>query len=147
MPAPGSSYNRLILPAPSNSEPQMHISHTLLPRPPRIGVSVACETCRRRKTRCNGNRPRCAKCDTNGIPCTYALPLKDHDLRQQIRSLEAEQEVNGKLIELLRSRNASEASLVLNLLRQNTSVRNILRQIELGDMLCNLSHQDGHGCS
>ncbi|CEI65859.1 unnamed protein product [Fusarium venenatum] len=51
MPAPGSSYNRPILPAPSNSEPQMHISHTLLPRPPRIGVSVACETRRRRKTR------------------------------------------------------------------------------------------------
>ncbi|OBS28095.1 hypothetical protein FPOA_02035 [Fusarium poae] len=142
-----SSYNRPILPAPTRSEPQMHISHTLLLRPSRIGVSVACESCRRRKTRCSGQRPRCEKCDTNGTACTYALPLKDHELRQQIRTLKTQQEVNGKLIELLRSRNAGEASLILNLLRQNTSVQGILRQIELGDMLCNLSHQADHGCS
>jgi hypothetical protein len=143
------SHARPLLPALlPRSEPQMHISRTLLPRPPRIGVSIACESCRKRKVRCNGDRPQCANCTRNGVSCTYPLPIKDHELRQHIRVLETEQEANRKLIELLRSRDHGEASLILDLLRQDTtSIHGILRQVEDGDMLCDLSHQAGKSCS
>jgi hypothetical protein len=46
---------------------------------------------------------------------------------------------NQNLIDLLRSRNHDVADSILDLLRQDTSVRDILRQVEHGDMLCELS--------
>lgn len=46
---------------------------------------------------------------------------------------------NQNLIDLLRSRNHDVANSILDLLRQDTSVRDILRQVEHGDMLCELS--------
>jgi hypothetical protein len=46
---------------------------------------------------------------------------------------------NQNLIDLLRSRNHEEANSILDLLRQDTSVCDILRQVEHGDMLCELS--------
>lgn len=46
---------------------------------------------------------------------------------------------NQNLIDLLRLRNQDEANYILDLLRQDTSVRDILRDIEHGDMLCELS--------
>jgi hypothetical protein len=74
------------------------------------------------------------------------MPVKDHELRKRIRSLESEQEANRKLIEMLRSRDPGEASLILDLLRQDTSVLNILHQVEHGDMLCYISHHAGTRC-
>ncbi|RGP65847.1 tagatose 1,6-diphosphate aldolase [Fusarium sporotrichioides] len=56
------------------------------------------------------------------VSCTYPLPIKDNELRQHIRTLEAEQEAHRKLIALLRSRDHGEASLILDLLRHNTSI-------------------------
>lgn len=46
---------------------------------------------------------------------------------------------NQNLIDILRSRNQDEANSILDLLRQDASVRDILRDIEHGDMLCELS--------
>ncbi|CAG1977552.1 unnamed protein product, partial [Fusarium graminearum] len=89
-------------------------------------------------SQCNGARPQCASCAKNGVACAYTLSLRVHKLRQHIGVLETEQEANRRLIELLRCRNPSEATLILDLLRQNTSVQSILRQVEVGDMLCNL---------
>lgn len=140
------SHNRPLLPALQRSRPPVQSSRTLLPRQHQAGVSIACESCRKRKTRCNGARPQCASCAKNGVACAYTLPLRVHKLRQHIGVLETEQEANRRLIELLRCRNPSEATLILDLLRQNTSVQSILRQVEVGDMLCNLSHKAGNSC-
>ncbi|UZP34695.1 hypothetical protein NXS19_002511 [Fusarium pseudograminearum] len=141
------SRNRPLLPALQRSRPPAQSSRTPLPRQHRAGVSIACEFCRKRKTRCNGARPQCASCAKNGVACTYNLPMRVHKLRQHIGVLETEQEANRRLIELLRYRTPSEATLILDFLRQDTSVHSIIRQVEVGDMLCNLSHRAGNSCS
>ncbi|OJJ42652.1 hypothetical protein ASPZODRAFT_76256 [Penicilliopsis zonata CBS 506.65] len=41
-------------------------------RRPRLKVSKACQECRSRKTKCDGNRPACARCQTGGKTCNYS---------------------------------------------------------------------------
>ncbi|KAI0451007.1 putative C6 transcription factor [Xylaria acuta] len=40
----------------------------------RTTVLVACDPCRRLKTKCDGERPACRKCRNKGQVCTYELP-------------------------------------------------------------------------
>ncbi|CAG7565241.1 unnamed protein product [Fusarium equiseti] len=131
-----SSCSRPLLPAPPAQHPTPPPPRrAILPRQPRIGVSVACDSCRKRKVRCNGSRPRCANCVQSDMACTYAIPIRDHELRRRVRHLETEQEPNRRIIELLQSRSQEEASLILRLLREGVSIHGILRQVEHGDML------------
>ncbi|KAG7404268.1 Nitrogen assimilation transcription factor nirA [Fusarium oxysporum f. sp. rapae] len=134
-------FQRPLLPAAAPPEPETHpaASRHLLPRHPRIGVSVACENCRKRKVRCNGSRPRCAACVRTGHECVYIPTSKDRELKRKYEDLETEKTTYQKVIDLLRSRKHGEANLILDLLRQNTSVHDVLRQVEHGDMLCELS--------
>jgi len=67
------------------------------------------------------------------------MTTTDQELRQQFKNAEIEQTESQNLINLLRSRNHDEANSILDLLRQDTSVRDILRDIEHGDMLYELS--------
>ncbi|KAJ4263093.1 hypothetical protein NW762_006711 [Fusarium torreyae] len=136
----GSSQNRPrpLLPA-IQQQPPAPIPRHILPRHPRVGVSVACENCRKRKIRCNGGRPRCAACARTHSECIYTPATKDHELQRKFENLETEKTAYQKLIDLLRSREHGEANLILDLLRQDTSVHEVLRQVEHGDMLCELS--------
>lgn len=38
---------------------------------PKKRVSVACELCRSRKTRCDAKKPSCSFCSQTGVPCNY----------------------------------------------------------------------------
>ncbi|EXU95357.1 Zn(2)-Cys(6) zinc finger domain protein [Metarhizium robertsii] len=46
-------------------------SESLEPKKPRVGVSVACNDCRRRKIRCDGQRPVCSNCQGKTERCEY----------------------------------------------------------------------------
>lgn len=42
---------------------------------------LACDTCRSRRTKCDGRKPACSFCEEHGIPCNYrsvppAVPSK-----------------------------------------------------------------------
>ncbi|KAL2204830.1 hypothetical protein CC79DRAFT_1335435 [Sarocladium strictum] len=37
-------------------------------------VAIACSACRIRKSRCNGDRPRCGLCERLGFECVYEMP-------------------------------------------------------------------------
>jgi len=37
-------------------------------------LTVACDTCRGRRTKCDGVRPQCAYCQANGLRCVYQDP-------------------------------------------------------------------------
>ncbi|PKS07195.1 hypothetical protein jhhlp_005796 [Lomentospora prolificans] len=54
---------------PNNREGEDHN------RPPkRRRVTVACSNCRFRKSRCDGTRPKCTTCLTQGLECVYTHP-------------------------------------------------------------------------
>ncbi|QGI98785.1 hypothetical protein CEK26_011854 [Fusarium fujikuroi] len=132
-------HQRALLPATEFSPAP--IPRVVLPRYPRVGVTTACETCRKRKIRCSGNRPSCKGCIRAGSDCNYAPVNKDHELRQRYEHLHTEKTEYKRLVDLLRLRDHKEADVILDMLRQNTSVHEVLRQVEHGDMLCELSHR------
>lgn len=37
-------------------------------------VSLACDTCRKKKIKCNGKTPACTNCVNNKLECTYTQP-------------------------------------------------------------------------
>ncbi|KIJ90306.1 hypothetical protein K443DRAFT_116772 [Laccaria amethystina LaAM-08-1] len=46
------------------------VSQTLLPRVPKR-TPMACQFCRGRKLKCDGNRPSCSNCNRRNLPCQY----------------------------------------------------------------------------
>jgi hypothetical protein len=50
-------------------------SSPVVPKRPRIGVSIACDRCRLKKIRCDGSTPSCYTCQQRGISkCHYENP-------------------------------------------------------------------------
>ncbi|KAG7417375.1 Echinocandin B biosynthetic cluster transcription factor ecdB [Fusarium oxysporum f. sp. rapae] len=138
-------HQRTLLPAAEL--PPAPTPRVVLPRYPRIGVTIACGTCRRRRIRCSGNRPRCKGCIRAGSDCNYAPMNKDHELRQRYEHLQTEKTEYQRLVDLLRLRDHKEVNVILGMLRQNTSVHEVLRQVEHGDMLCELSLSEDRACN
>ncbi|WJG35901.1 uncharacterized protein FOBCDRAFT_45924 [Fusarium oxysporum Fo47] len=84
---------RPLLPAvqPQTPSPtQNFLPRNIFPRPSRNCAAIACEGCRKRKTRCNRSRPRCTSCTRAGSECTYASPTNGIELRRQFRRLQTE---------------------------------------------------------
>ncbi|KAF2158967.1 hypothetical protein M409DRAFT_61233 [Zasmidium cellare ATCC 36951] len=72
-----------------------HQAEGAAPRTKRGSIAcVACNTCRRRKTRCDGKRPACRRCKDSGKTCVYeanvnesrqaALKRENEELRRQL---------------------------------------------------------------
>ena len=56
---------------------------------PRKRVSQACDRCRSRKDKCDGKKPACTTCTTNGRPCSYDVNVKKRGLPEgYVRGLE-----------------------------------------------------------
>ncbi|OCT47530.1 C6 transcription factor [Cladophialophora carrionii] len=53
----------------------------------RIGSGKACTSCRRRKNRCDGNRPSCGSCQSRGIRCAYPSVSVDELSLEELKSL------------------------------------------------------------
>ncbi|KAG9527445.1 hypothetical protein KCU93_g5092, partial [Aureobasidium melanogenum] len=92
---------------------------------PRKLTAVACIDCRKRKRKCNGERPSCSACQTRGLSCTYDVvegATRTEDLKQKVSSLS------------LRVRNLE---LFANKLRYSTDneASAILAQLRLGDTI------------
>lgn len=56
---------------------------------PRKRVSQACDRCRSRKDKCDGKKPACSTCVTNGRSCSYDANVKKRGLPEgYVRGLE-----------------------------------------------------------
>lgn len=81
-------------------------------------ISQACEPCKRRKVRCNG-QPRCQQCIHTGIPCTYAASPARRSRKNTAG--------RGRVIAECREVNSpSEGTKVRNLLAPRLSHDNII---------------------
>lgn len=43
-------------------------------KPKRVKVTLACVICRKKKVKCDGNKPACSRCIVMGIPCEFSDP-------------------------------------------------------------------------
>lgn len=74
------------------------------PRYKRRRIAMACFSCRRRKSKCNGSRPKCDVCISMGFDCTYPAPppssFSSNEITENVRKLE---DRLGKLESFLRA--------------------------------------------
>ncbi|KAH8646316.1 fungal-specific transcription factor [Xylariales sp. PMI_506] len=102
---------------PGQDRPPSPAATTSVPRPS-SQVNYACDSCRKRKIKCDGARPRCGPCVKRSKLCNFTLP-KGSQLRQAQREQIAKYQ---SVIELLREGNDAESSVVLQQLRESSDV-------------------------
>lgn len=109
------THDTVLQPSPSSSKyaaPKRHITH------------VACETCRRRKIKCDGTRPTCGACSVSKVACTFAV--SESEASQAV--------IQKKRYGLLKGENKQMREL-FNLLRllPETDARETLSRIRAAD--------------
>ncbi|KAI0837274.1 hypothetical protein F5Y06DRAFT_287886 [Hypoxylon sp. FL0890] len=111
-------------------------------RAKRVATPAACEACRKRKSKCTAERPRCSVCVERQTPCEYTtLPTETH-LRAQKRKLtdlEIKCQAYEDLVGMLRSRPDEETAQVLQRVRIGEDVPAIVKAVQDGDLLLQLS--------
>ncbi|KAL7940243.1 hypothetical protein V8C42DRAFT_356369 [Trichoderma barbatum] len=98
----------------------------------RKAVNVACDACRKRKTKCNGDRPKCAGCVTQMIECNYYSASREETnagvLKRKYQEVDKELTAHKELFTALRTFPKDDAMAILNLVRQGGNVTAILQQ-------------------
>ncbi|KAM0717551.1 hypothetical protein Q7P37_007403 [Cladosporium fusiforme] len=92
-------------------------------------IPVACDACRRRKTKCSGRRPVCSECESHRIDCQYAHEPGEAPfpaLKRKFEALQSQSADEHDLLGLLRSSSDHDAIQVLAHLRSE-SVSSALR--------------------
>ncbi|KAI1810598.1 putative C6 transcription factor [Poronia punctata] len=114
----------------------------------RSTVLVACDPCRRIKSKCDGERPACRRCRNKSQECTYELPqdaLSRSAARKEIADkLQRENQQLRQLFHDLATRPESEAYSIFQRLRSvddPVSLANAIRHAEL--LLPHPATQDG----
>ncbi|PCD41991.1 hypothetical protein AU210_004529 [Fusarium oxysporum f. sp. radicis-cucumerinum] len=114
------------------------------PRPPpklnipkRISVKTACQACRQRKAKCNGQRPRCSGCITAGRECHYAsnpyeaeaaaIKRKHDELKERIADHES-------LYSSLKTREPQETDEILRRIRAGKDVKGVTEDLQGGNL-------------
>ncbi|KAH8702800.1 hypothetical protein GQ44DRAFT_732683 [Phaeosphaeriaceae sp. PMI808] len=110
----------------------------LLPKPPVAPLTsqeqppprkrkghVACFSCRKRKMKCGGQRPKCDKCMDGNYLCEYEAPsgLTGRQVdKRKISALEQSSSSLHSVIDLLRQGSEADAALVLDRIRQSQNI-------------------------
>jgi len=131
----GESY-RYIAPAPSrpSSDHASSPSHSTFGYDggssgggPRRKLAVACDACRQRKQKCDGQRPICTPCKSRKTECSYETQPDEtrySAIKRKTENLEKESQAYKELLTSLRVRPEGEAQDLLQRIR-NTRTFNI----------------------
>ncbi|KAF2444693.1 hypothetical protein P171DRAFT_454501 [Karstenula rhodostoma CBS 690.94] len=89
----------------ARNQHQSPISGTYALRTPRGKItSIACESCRKRKSKCDGVRPKCNTCQTKNVSCVYDVAEDGKtttQLRAHVRRLAKELDDMKSIVSLL----------------------------------------------
>ncbi|THW71935.1 hypothetical protein D6D19_06952 [Aureobasidium pullulans] len=111
---------------------------------PRKLTAVACVDCRKRKRKCNGERPSCSACQTRGLSCMYDVvegATRTEDLKQKVVTLSSRVRNLELFINKLRYSTDNEASAILAQLRLGDTVDEILG-VDMVEGLSEMSEVD-----
>ena len=107
-------------------------SSTLALLPLDARTKSPCEACKKKKVRCNGNRPTCARCASTQTTCVYegadGLNWVDR-IRAELRASNTQLATLQQVIHGLRSGSDNEASFILARLRTGESVNAVVRSM------------------
>jgi len=130
--APMANCEYLKVDAPSGQDAS---SNSNLPgdKPRRTLIESACAACRKRKSRCNGQRPSCTRCRTLKTECIYEAEEGESRwsaLKRRSQCLEYECSNIRMLLDQLRSTSGPEALDLFHRIRNN-GYEGLLRQMQL----------------
>lgn len=117
---------RALQPAPMDQEPspQPQARPTLTSKPKRTVTLGACVACRKRKSKCDGNRPVCTCCTQKDTECVYELgPNEKPSQAMKRKNEEMQGELSNlrQLYDFLQSRPEQEAIEVFKRIRSNSA--------------------------
>ncbi|KAI4719763.1 hypothetical protein E4T48_04058 [Aureobasidium sp. EXF-10727] len=117
--------------SPSPTQPQTSDTPNNSSRPKRKQTLAACRPCRKRKSRCDGARPRCNTCLDKATPCIYSV---EEGKTQQQASRE-ELKAYRAIVCMLRKASPPDTELILRNLKQYEDVSEAVKSIETDMML------------
>ncbi|KAK2023007.1 hypothetical protein LX32DRAFT_686810 [Colletotrichum zoysiae] len=107
-------------------------------KPRRRNATAACESCRKRKTKCSAERPRCTVCAAKGYECEYNVQPSESRM-SALKRAHAEMECRSGCLEsilsAMRFLPETRAHEILREIRSGAPIQEILHQIEAGTPL------------
>ncbi|KAB2574254.1 Nitrogen assimilation transcription factor nit-4 [Lasiodiplodia theobromae] len=121
-------------------------------RPPKRQKSmtvIACNSCKRRKSKCNGARPACDRCLRLNEQCHYELDStisRQDGLKRRLREVTARSDALEALVAQLRSASDQEAADLIRLLRQGADVQDLADRTSApsSSRLSSIADEDNH---
>ena len=135
--------SRPLLPAPESR--QTESAEFEQNGPSRAPTKVACERCRRQKTRCDGVRPDCDRCQKDSARCEYLAGPNESRSTSLRRQSQAQQERIDLLNDLLRILSEKSEGDVLEIVRRLRSIKSdqdlqtLVDFLRTGDVLVKMS--------
>ncbi|KAI0174869.1 hypothetical protein BJ166DRAFT_575040 [Pestalotiopsis sp. NC0098] len=128
---------RPLLPRPGPPAAASALANCDSSLPPVAKTLTACNECRQKKTKCDGERPTCSRCRRARATCVYAPDsvVAQHHIKRQNKELQKIKDLQTTLIDILRSRKQHDANVVLQRLRAGESVESLVNFIQHGDLL------------
>ncbi|WDK16423.1 hypothetical protein CGRA01v4_07706 [Colletotrichum graminicola] len=105
-------------------------------------MSVACESCRRRKIKCSAGRPKCSGCMEKGLGCRYdADPSESRvtSLKRKYDEMARRNDSLERFYAVMQSMPEGQAYRVLERIRSGASADDTVREIEAGCLLVELA--------
>ncbi|KAF5975136.1 nitrate assimilation regulatory nirA [Fusarium coicis] len=146
METPSSITLRPILPRPSATPvptPPAPKPITDLAIPRKTKVISACQACKLKKIKCDGDRPECGPCKSKGRDCDYPVQGNRAEIlvrRQQ--ALQENVESFGALYRYLQERPAHEASSLFDRIRDGVGIEAALEFVKREDSTSALTCKD-----
>ncbi|KAF2196551.1 hypothetical protein GQ43DRAFT_252454 [Delitschia confertaspora ATCC 74209] len=104
-------------------------------------VLAACSPCRTARTKCDGVRPSCGRCNTRGDTCAYDVDpntTRMEGLKQKVTTLQFECNELHELYKYLRTKTEVEAIGILKRIRDTEDPLVVLNIIRDGTFCYNL---------
>ncbi|UKZ84703.1 uncharacterized protein TrAFT101_000603 [Trichoderma asperellum] len=125
------------IPTPSSRPPDAAI------RPMRKTINVACESCRKRKIKCDGTRPRCSSCESRELMCQYPSAYRGENFTAALkrRCMEENEKTTSfqEIFSTLQSCSDKDAMNMFNLVRQGVDPKYLLKQMKECDFVFQLA--------
>ncbi|KAK4231734.1 hypothetical protein QBC38DRAFT_203026 [Podospora fimiseda] len=108
----------------------------------RQATPAACGACRKRKSKCDGGRPQCSICRDRKTICefdTHETETHTQALKRKFSELQSSKSAFEQVFSLLQTRPRKEAEEILDRIRRGADAASVLRHVENGDVLLQLS--------
>ncbi|KAJ4118707.1 hypothetical protein NW768_010767 [Fusarium equiseti] len=127
---------RPLLPGPTRDDPPGSRPPFKLNIPKRTSVKTACQACRQRKAKCDGQRPKCSACKAGGRDCEYACHPFEAEaaaLKRKHEQLQERVTDHETLYSSLKTKEPHETDEILRRIRAGQDIRTVTEDMPGGN--------------